>query len=91
MSTPLGSGVERRLESCETSGVVTLIVGVEDCDSESVLQRVRDSGAEIEDKLPLDYLAVSIPEENLEELCNLSVVTSVDIEGKGTTLSESDF
>lgn len=90
MSARLAAGVERRLQSHEESEL-TLIIGVDDSESTDVIQAVEDTGAEIEEKLPLDYLAVSILEKDLNDLCQLDIVSSVDLEGEGSTLNDSDF
>jgi hypothetical protein len=91
MSAQLESGVERRIESPDPEADVTLIVGVTDSEASEVLESIRQTGATIEDHLPLGYLTVSVAESDLEQLCELEVVNSVEIEGSGKTLSAQDF
>lgn len=90
MSVRLDPGVEQRLES-PSSEEVSLIVGVEDSKSDTVIERVSESGATIEEILPCDYIAASISDDNLQELCSLDVVSSVEIEGRGETLETGNF
>lgn len=70
---------------------VTLIVGVEDSESESVIADVESVGGNIEERLPYNNLAVSIEEVSLEDLCSLSEVTSVEIEGNSKTMDNGNF
>lgn len=74
-------GVKEKLDSPKEGERVTLIVGVEER-SDAVVEQVEGIGAVVEERLPYDSLAVSIAETRLEKLCDLDVVTSVEIEGK---------
>lgn len=91
MTSDIQSGVRKRLESPTEGKTVTLIVGVTDSESDAIVGTVEDTGAEVEKRIPHDYLAVAINEEDLEALCDLDVVTSVSIEGKSTTLDSENF
>jgi hypothetical protein len=91
MSAKLESGVERRLESPTADKKVTLLVGVNDSHSESTIHQVEAAGANVEDSLPCDYLALSIKETDLRQLCGLGVVESMEIEGQGSTLGGTNL
>jgi|GEM_PF-3842704 len=65
---------------------ITLIVGVTNADSESVLDDVRDVGAEIEETLYGDYLIVLIEETKLSQLSELDFITHIEIEGEASPL-----
>jgi hypothetical protein len=90
MSTQLDPGVKRRIKSPSDGERVTLIIGVENDSTDDVVDTVSSAGATVEDQLPCDYLAVSIKEPDLEDLCDLEVVSSIEIEGEATVLSQ-DF
>lgn len=89
MTPTLETGVERRLESPREGEPVRLIVGLESTTDEA-LEQLRSAGATVEDELPLDNIAVSTTEERLEDLASLSVVTSLEIDTKGTVFT-ADF
>lgn len=91
MNAQLTSAVEDHLESSNTGETITLIVGVEDSTSDDVVEQVTATGAEIEERLPYDSLAVSIEEDDLQALCSLDVITTVEIEGEWKQLGEQDF
>jgi hypothetical protein len=89
MSARVAESVERRFGSTSDEQV-TLLVGVSDSDDERVRSELTTVGATIEETLPLDYLAVSVPESKLEALCRLDGITSVEFEGSGTVLDEGN-
>lgn len=91
MTAQLASGIKDRLESPNTGESITLIIGVDDVTSDAVIEQVESSGAEIHERLPYDSIAASIDEDDLDELCSLDVVTSVEIEGRWKQLSDQDF
>jgi len=75
-------GVKKLLESPAEREGVTLIVGVKDASSESIISAIEGTGAAVEESLFYDNLAVSIDEKtDLRSLCSLEAVTSVEIEG----------
>lgn len=88
MTAKLAAAVQDRLEAPTAGNNVTLIVGVSD---EDAIERISEIGGSIEEELPYDCLAVSIDEADLEELCNLDNVTSVEMEKEYHTLGDSDF
>lgn len=79
MTTKIQPGVRRRLESPDSESDVTLLVGVSG-PQEAAAEQV-SSFAEVEEELPYGTLAVTVSEKNLEKLCNLACVESVEIEG----------
>lgn len=89
MTPDLESGVERRLESPDEGEEVRLIVGVESA-SNGVAEQLANAGATVHDELPLDHFAVSTTEEKIADLCELDVVTSIEIDSEGRVFS-SDF
>jgi hypothetical protein len=88
MSAELKPEVERRLESPTSGETATLILGVTAAHSESVRDQLKSAGAQIEDVLPCNYVAASVSEKNLSQVCSLDVVTSAEIEGTGSTLDD---
>lgn len=90
MTPDIQSGVRKRLESPTEGEWVTLIVGVTDSESDTVVNTVESTGGEVEKRIPHDYLAVATDEENLPALCDLDVVTSVLLEGESTTLDSGN-
>jgi len=91
MSGPeLESGVRQRMRDPEDEEV-TLLVKVAES-SEEVIAAVESSGhsVEVEEELPLNYLAVRMSDTDLGPLCDVAGVTKVEIEGSGAMMS-SDF
>lgn len=89
MAPDLEPGVERRLASPEDGAEVHLVVGVEEASQEE-REQLEAAGGTVHDELPLDHYSVTISEENLERLCDLDAVTSVDIDTEGPVFG-SDF
>lgn len=89
MTPDIEPSVQRRSESPEAGTSVRLIVGVDSINTETRAQ-LRGAGATLHDELPLDYVSVTIAENNLQSLCSLDSVTSVELDGEGTVF-ESDF
>lgn len=89
--TDVQPGVRERIDSPTSGNEVDLIVGVDGTTDEAV-DRVEAEGGTVEERLPYDSLAVSIAETDLDALCSLDVVTSVEIEGKWEPMeAEEDF
>lgn len=86
----LQPGVRERLNSPTSGEIVTLIVGVTDPTSDDVQEAIEAAGGEIEDQLYYECLAVSIDETDLDALCELDVVTTVEIEGKWESMQEDE-
>ena len=82
--------LRERVEDPESDKRVSLIVGVTDSNSEGVLEEIRRTGAEIEEQLFYDYLAVSILERDLSALEESDVVDHIEIEGEAEPL-EGNF
>lgn len=89
MAPDLDPGVEQRIASPDEGTEVRLILGVETT-SDEVKERLENAGVTVHDELPLDYYAVSTTEDQLEVLCELDVVTSIEIDTEGKIL-ETDF
>lgn len=90
VSAQLASTVEERLESPTVGETVTLIVGVTG-ETSIAVEQISTVGGEVEEELPYESLAVSIDESDLESLCNLDVVESVEIEKEYGTRGGTDF
>lgn len=91
MPQHIHKGVRDRRDSPTQNEEVTLIVGVEESTSDQTSQWIEDIGGEVEERLPYDYLAVSIAEQELENLCSIETITSVEIEGSSESLESEDF
>lgn len=87
--TDVQPGVRERIRSPTSGREVDLIVGIDGTASEAV-RLVEAEGGTVEEELPYDSLAVSIAETDLDALCSLDVVTSVEVEGKWEPM-EGDF
>lgn len=90
MTPQLTSAVEDRLETPQLGETVTLIVGVTETSPE-VVEDVEAAGATVEDVLFYDSLAVSVAESDLQALCTLDAVETVEIEGKWEQLDAENF
>lgn len=88
MAPSLDAGVESRLGSPEGERV-SLIVHLNP-DTEAAVECLRSSPAKVRDELPLGYYAVSIEDSKLQTLCDLDVVSSIEIDSEAT-IFESDF
>ena len=89
MVPSLEPGIEDRLKSPDVGNEIRIIVGVESAGGEAE-ELLVSTGAEVDDILPLDYYAVSTTEEQLEEICDLGIVTSVSLDSEGSVF-DSDF
>lgn len=89
--TDIQPGVRERIRSPTSGHEVALIVGIDGA-TESAVRLVEDEGGTVEERLPYDSLAVSIAETDLDALCSLDVVTSVEVEGKWEPMEgDGDF
>lgn len=88
--TEIQPGVRRRKESPTRGEEVTLLVGYEAPSSDVAVEWVRGAGGIVEDRLPYDTLAVRISESDLDSLCSIDGVTSVEIEGKWEQMNEGN-
>lgn len=59
---------------------ITVVVGVVSGHSSAVKERVTAHGGEILEELPFDSLLVDLPETELDALCGLSEVESVELD-----------
>ena len=70
---------------------VTLIVDLRVDDAAEAVDRVNAiESATVEETLPFGSMAISILESDLQQLCNLDVVASVEIEGEGRVLESGN-
>lgn len=88
MAPTLESGVRRRMEDPAEGEEVTLLVKVTEA-SDSIVERAEEQGATVEDTLPLNYLALRIAEKDLPKLCEMDMVTRVEIEGEGAVMNSN--
>lgn len=85
-------GVERLIDSPSEREGVSLILGVTDASSEDVVNQIEETGARVEESLFYDNLAVAIDRNtNIDQLCKLDVVTSVEIEGTWEPMNEGNL
>lgn len=89
MTPSLESGVRRRMENPTEGQEVTLLVKVTES-SDTVMGKLEETGAIVEEQLALDYIRVKTNEEQLPTLCGLDVVAKAEIEGQGSVM-DSDF
>lgn len=89
MSPSLESGVRDRMENPSEGKEVALLVKMAEA-SESTVEEIEETGARVEERLELGYLAVSTVEEQLGALCELDTVARIEIEGEGSVM-DSDF
>lgn len=92
----LQPGVQSIVDDPESGESVTLLVDYEGTSEATVLDRLRDAGAEVEKSLVRNTVAVSVDESDVAAVCDLSPVTYVEVEGQlkpqsGPRSSESDF
>lgn len=90
MSARLASNVRDYLESPTPGEMVTLIVGVEP-EASDAIEQISSTGAEVEEELPYDCLAVTVDQSDLESVCNLNVVETVEVEKDFRTRGDTDF
>lgn len=90
MSAQLASAVEECLESPTAGSEITLIVGVAS-DTDDAVEPISAIGGDVEEELPYNSLAVTIDESDLQHLCELDFVESVEIEKEYTTRGDRDF
>lgn len=93
--TNIQPSIEQIVESPEQGERVTLIVGTESNEIKRVEEEINQIG-EVEERVPIDCLAVNIPEENMGDLCDIDGVTSIEIEGtwraeEGNLYSQQDI
>jgi hypothetical protein len=91
MTTNVQPGVEQLFDSPAEREGKSLIVSVADASSEEIISQIEATEATVEESLFYDSLAVSIsPETDLEQLCGLDPVESVEIEGTWEALDEGN-
>lgn len=74
-------GIESIIENPNEDETVTLIVTVTNTDTQTIHDAITDAGGDIEEVLPFNSLAVTIPEHKLEALQDIDAVTEMEIEG----------
>lgn len=90
MTPRISEMIQAWREDPDTSGNLSLIVGVEEGSSETAIEAIEEIGANVEKKLGYDYLRVSDIGGYIDELEDLDIITSIEIETSGTTLEEDD-
>ena len=85
------SGVRKRCDNPSSETEVALIVGIENTSEEQVIEQIQQLGGEIEERLPYNFIAASILEQSLEELCSIDGIESVEVEGESRVLEEGNF
>lgn len=90
MSARVATGVRDYVESHDEEEQVTLIVGISG-DADTASELIADVGAEVEEALPYDSLAVSADIATLQKICDLDVVSSVELEKEYGTRGDTDF
>lgn len=88
MAAQLQPGVKSRMKRPTEDEEVTLIVGV--TDTKAATEAIQEVGGTVEEELFYDSLAVSINEAQLEALCDLNSVETVEIEAEWEQMN-SDF
>lgn len=88
--TEIQPGVRRRRESPTTGEEVALLVGYGDVPESQAVEAVEASGAVVEDRLLYDTLAVRIDEADLDALCSVESVATVEIEGTWEPMDEGN-
>lgn len=76
-------------EDPETEGEPTFLVAV--TDGERVTEKIEGTGAEVLKSIGYDYLRVKGSDESMQEVSELSVVESVEIEGEASTQDSGNF
>lgn len=93
MSPQIETGVRDRMNNPSENTNVTLIVDLDVHDSTSVVDEVNSAGqnTNVVETLPFGSMVVSAPESELEQLCDLSVINSIEIEGEGRVLDSGNL
>jgi len=86
----VATSVRDYLESHDEGEQVTLIVGISG-DADTASESIADIGAEVEEILPYDSLAVSADTDDIREICDLDAVDSVELEKEYGTRGDTDF
>ena len=86
MASSIDSGVRKRMEEPSEGNEITLLVKLKET-SDAVVNDVEATGVTVEEQIPLNYIAVTAKETELEDLCQLDAVESVEIEGKGAVMT----
>lgn len=90
MSARIASAVQSLLDSPTSGNTVMLIIGVSSPTGDAA-EQIEDLGGEVEEELPYRSIAVSVDESDLEALCSLEVVETVEVEKEYTTRGDTDF
>lgn len=91
MGIRIQPGVEERAQSPTAGEVVTLIVGVSDDEEDPVESGIEEIGGSVKERLPYDTLVVSIEETRLEELCEISGISTIELEGVWEPMGDINF
>lgn len=82
--TNTSQGVENIIDSPTANETVTLIISTTDEPGETVKSHITDAGGTIEETVPFNCLAVTIPEANVEHLREINGIEQIEIEGAFT-------
>jgi hypothetical protein len=86
--TQIQPGVRDRIQN-PGDGQVTLLVEIAEAKKTSI-EELEGAGAEVEEVLPYDIVALSIAENDLTALSSLEIVESIEIEGEGHQMEGDD-
>lgn len=78
--THISSGVQDIIDSPDETETVTLIVTTEDTTGDRLQTEIKNTGGDIEEELPFNCLAVTIPEHKLKALTDIDEITEIEIE-----------
>lgn len=90
MSPRLAAAVEDKLASPTAGKEVTLIIGV-NSDARGVRERLAEVGGNIVEELPYDSIVVSVEEPDLDSICSVEGVETIEIEKEYRTRGGKDF
>lgn len=78
--THISSGIQDIINNPDETETVTLIVTTKDTTDNALQTEIRDVGGDIEEELPFNCLAVTIPEPNIKALSDINGITEMEIE-----------
>lgn len=91
MAANIQPGVREKANSPVEGKKATLLIGVQEDMEQAVIERIEEVGGDVEDNLHYNTLAVSIYEDDLEDLCSTEGITSIELEGAWEPMDEGNF
>lgn len=88
--TKTSRGVDDIIASPKKDTTVTVIVTISKTDPDTTKTAITNANGTIEEVLPFDCLAVTIPETKLETMHNIDGVEAIEIEGVFTGKETSE-